>query len=109
MARTYGPPRPSTSPIGDVVLHLKQKLDGPGADVCIDAVGLAARGSLLQGSSGAARVETGPPLALGWAIETARKWRGHIAITRLRAAPQPGSPGARHEQGPSRRAWVPAT
>lgn len=67
--------------VGDVVAQLKKMTDGRGADVCIDAVGCEAKGTLAQsvfGSSKTARF-AGASTAINWAIGAVRK-AGNIAI-----------------------------
>ncbi|MGW9626557.1 zinc-dependent alcohol dehydrogenase [Microbacterium sp. NPDC055521] len=58
----------------DIVLALKKATDGLGADVVIDAVGAEADGSVLQHVTGAKlKLQGGSPVALNWAIDSARK------------------------------------
>ncbi|MFJ4045328.1 zinc-dependent alcohol dehydrogenase [Microbacterium sp. NPDC089987] len=58
----------------DIVLALKRATDGLGADVVIDAVGAEADGSVLQHVTGTKlKLQGGSPVALNWAIDSARK------------------------------------
>jgi threonine dehydrogenase-like Zn-dependent dehydrogenase len=58
----------------DVVVLLKKLTDGLGADVVIDAVGAEADGNLLQHiTSAKLKLQGGSPVALNWAIDSARK------------------------------------
>lgn len=64
----------------DVVARLLEMTDGRGPDVCIEAVGLEAKGSLLHGVLGKTlRVQAGSPVALNWAIQAARRG-GRVSI-----------------------------
>ena len=65
----------------DIVTHLKQVTDWIGADVCIDAVGAEADGSMLHTllSSKLKLEGGGSPTALNWAIDSVRKG-GNIAV-----------------------------
>lgn len=66
--------------VGDVVTHLKKMTDGRGADVCIDAVGCEAKGSLSQTIFGVgAKLMAGAATAINWAIASARK-AGNVVI-----------------------------
>jgi threonine dehydrogenase-like Zn-dependent dehydrogenase len=66
--------------VPDVVAVLREMTDGRGPDVCIDAVGLEGRGSLLHDVTGKGlRVEAGSPVALNWAIQSVRRG-GRISI-----------------------------
>jgi threonine dehydrogenase-like Zn-dependent dehydrogenase len=58
----------------DPVVYLKKATDFIGADVCIDAVGCDASGSVLQSLFGKAlKLYAGNSVALGWAINSVRK------------------------------------
>lgn len=58
----------------DVVGLLRDMTDSRGPDVCIDAVGLEAKGSTLQSLLGTRlKVQAGTATALAWAIQTVRK------------------------------------
>lgn len=59
----------------DIVVHLKKVTDWFGADVCIDAVGAEADGSLLHvfAASKLKLEGGGSPVALNWAIDSVRK------------------------------------
>ncbi len=58
----------------DIVLELKKATDYLGADVVIDAAGAEADGSFLQHVTGVKlKLQGGSPIALNWALDTARK------------------------------------
>ena len=60
--------------IGDPVLFLKKATDYLGADVCIDAVGCEAAGSVLQTITGRKTLlQAGSATALCWAINSVKK------------------------------------
>ena len=60
--------------IGDPVLFLKKATDFYGADVCIDAVGCEASGSLMQTITGRKlMLQAGSATALHWAINSVKK------------------------------------
>lgn len=60
--------------IGDPVLFLKKMTDFYGADVCIDAVGCEASGSLMQTILGRKlMLQAGSATALHWAINSVKK------------------------------------
>jgi S-(hydroxymethyl)glutathione dehydrogenase / alcohol dehydrogenase len=60
--------------VDDVVLHLKKLTAHLGADVCIEAVGAEADGSLWQTvSTTKLKLQGGSPVALNWAIDSVRK------------------------------------
>jgi threonine dehydrogenase-like Zn-dependent dehydrogenase len=60
--------------VNDIVLHLRGMTDGRGPDVCIDAVGLEANGSLLQSLTGRKlKVQAGAPTAINWSINAVRR------------------------------------
>ncbi len=60
--------------IGDPVLFLKRATDFYGADVCIDAVGCEASGSLIQTLLGRKlMLQAGAATALHWAINSVKK------------------------------------
>lgn len=65
--------------VGDVVLYLRELCGGRGADVCIDAVGMEAEGSMMHKVLGLAKMEAGSPTAINWAINTVRKG-GNVSI-----------------------------
>ncbi|WP_028655095.1 zinc-dependent alcohol dehydrogenase [Nocardioides sp. J54] len=66
--------------VRDVVVELKKQTDHLGADVVIDAVGAEADGNLLQHvSSAKLKLQGGSPIALNWAIDSARKG-GTVAV-----------------------------
>jgi threonine dehydrogenase-like Zn-dependent dehydrogenase len=58
----------------DIVVELKRTTDFLGADVVIDAVGAEADGALVQHvTSAKLKLQGGSPIALNWAIDSARK------------------------------------
>ncbi|RYY87117.1 MAG: glutathione-dependent formaldehyde dehydrogenase [Chitinophagaceae bacterium] len=60
--------------IGDPVLFLKKTTDYFGADVCIDAVGCEAAGSMMQTLTGRkGLLQAGSATALQWAINSVKK------------------------------------
>jgi S-(hydroxymethyl)glutathione dehydrogenase / alcohol dehydrogenase len=60
--------------IGDVAVFLKKQTDSLGADVCIDAVGNDASGSMLHTLFGKKlKWEAGSAVALHWAINSVKK------------------------------------
>ena len=60
--------------IGDPVLFMKKATDGLGADVCIDAVGAEANGSIAQAVLGRGlKLVGGAATSLHWAINSVRK------------------------------------
>lgn len=62
------------SEVDDIVLALKKMTGHLGADVVIDAVGAEADGSVLQHVTGAKlKLQGGSPVAVNWAIDSARK------------------------------------
>jgi threonine dehydrogenase-like Zn-dependent dehydrogenase len=66
--------------VDDMAIHLKKMTDWLGADVCIDAVGCEAEGSLLQRLTGVRlKLQAGAATVLHWAINSARKG-GRISI-----------------------------
>jgi threonine dehydrogenase-like Zn-dependent dehydrogenase len=65
--------------VDDVVQHLRDMTDGRGPDVCIDAVGLEASGSLIHRTLGGLGLQAGAATALSWAIDAVRKG-GNVSI-----------------------------
>ena len=66
--------------VGDMALHLKKMTDWLGPDVCIDAVGCEASGSVAQTISGRyLKMQAGAATALHWAINSVRKG-GNVSI-----------------------------
>jgi alcohol dehydrogenase len=64
----------------DIITHLKRTTDGLGPDVCIDAVGAEADGSMLHTMLAKFKMEGGgSPTALNWCIDSVRKG-GTIAV-----------------------------
>jgi threonine dehydrogenase-like Zn-dependent dehydrogenase len=60
--------------VDDPVQQIKKMTDHLGADVCIDAVGAEADGSLLQKVTGYhVPIQAGVPTALGWSINSVKK------------------------------------
>jgi threonine dehydrogenase-like Zn-dependent dehydrogenase len=64
----------------DVVGRLRKMTDGRGPDVCIDAVGCEASGSLMQKALGTMFVQAGAVTALNWAIQSVRRAGNVVAI-----------------------------
>ncbi|HEV7919538.1 MAG TPA: zinc-dependent alcohol dehydrogenase [Thermoanaerobaculia bacterium] len=77
----YGPAETfNFKEIDDPVVYLKKITDHLGADVCIDAVGCDAKGSLLQTFTGVKmKMQAGAATALMWAINSVRK-AGTVSI-----------------------------
>jgi len=69
----------SFAEVDDVVAHLKRLTDGRGDDVCLDAVGLEASGSVGHRLLGATMLQAGAAHVLGWAIDAARRG-GRVSI-----------------------------
>jgi threonine dehydrogenase-like Zn-dependent dehydrogenase len=65
--------------VGDVVMYLRELCGGRGADVCIDAVGMEAEGSMMHKVLGLAKLEAGAPTAINWSIDAVRKG-GNVSI-----------------------------
>jgi threonine dehydrogenase-like Zn-dependent dehydrogenase len=66
--------------VDDMALHIKKMTDWLGADVCIDAVGCEASGSLAQTMTGRwMMLQAGAATALHWAINSVRKG-GNVSI-----------------------------
>lgn len=66
--------------VEDPVVYLKKITDHLGADVCIDAVGCDAAGSMLQTFTGLkAKLQAGSATAVMWAINSVRK-AGTVSI-----------------------------
>lgn len=66
--------------VTDIVGHLKKLTEGRGPDVCIDAVGLEACGSIFHNVFGKAlKLEAGAPTALNWSIDAVRPG-GRVSI-----------------------------
>jgi threonine dehydrogenase-like Zn-dependent dehydrogenase len=62
------------SEVADPIMHLKEMTGGRGPDVCIDAVGLEADGSMMHNFLGIqAMLQAGSPTAIEWSINTVRK------------------------------------
>jgi threonine dehydrogenase-like Zn-dependent dehydrogenase len=60
--------------VGDMAIHIKKMTDWLGADVCIDAVGGEAVGSMLQQLTGRyLKLQAGAATVLHWAINSVRK------------------------------------
>jgi threonine dehydrogenase-like Zn-dependent dehydrogenase len=73
--------------VDDIVTHLIRDTDGRGADVCIDAVGCEASGSLFQKITGPLlKLQSGAATAIGWAIQSVRK-AGHVSIVGVYGPP----------------------
>jgi threonine dehydrogenase-like Zn-dependent dehydrogenase len=66
--------------VKDIVSHIQAITDGRGADVCIDAVGCEAKGSLPQTLFGTkAKLMAGSATAINWCIASVRKG-GNVVI-----------------------------
>jgi threonine dehydrogenase-like Zn-dependent dehydrogenase len=66
--------------VGDIVGYLKDQFEGRGPDVCIDAVGMEAEGSLMHRALGLSLfLQAGAPTAIQWCIDTVRKG-GNVSI-----------------------------
>jgi threonine dehydrogenase-like Zn-dependent dehydrogenase len=63
----------------DVVTYLRKTTNGRGPDVCIDAVGCEAKGSVLQSALGRSMLQAGNATALNWAIQSVRR-AGNVVI-----------------------------
>ena len=73
--------------VDDPVMALREMTGGRGADVCIDAVGMEAEGSALQGALGSKlELQAGAATALAWCIQTARKG-GNVSIVGVYGPP----------------------
>ena len=57
----------------DVVARLKQMTDGRGPDVCIDAVGCEASGSMLHRMLGMSKMQAGMANVIAWSIQSVRR------------------------------------
>jgi threonine dehydrogenase-like Zn-dependent dehydrogenase len=67
--------------VGDIVTYLKETTEGRGPDVCIDAVGLEAEGSMLHEFLGRIlQVQAGNPIAIDWCIHAVRKGGNVVLI-----------------------------
>jgi threonine dehydrogenase-like Zn-dependent dehydrogenase len=66
--------------VGDMALHIKKMTDWLGADVCIDAVGGDAAGSVAQTVTGRLmKMQAGAATVLHWCINSVRKG-GNVSI-----------------------------
>ncbi|RZL37577.1 MAG: glutathione-dependent formaldehyde dehydrogenase [Rubrivivax sp.] len=66
--------------VNDMAIKIKSMTDGLGADVCIDAVGCEAAGSMLQQLTGVKmKLQAGAATVLHWAINSVRKG-GNVSI-----------------------------
>ena len=66
--------------VNDIVQHMKELTEFLGADVCIDAVGAEADGSIGQViTTSKLKLQGGSPVAVNWAIDTVRKG-GNVSI-----------------------------
>ena len=66
--------------VDDIVMHIKKLTDYLGADVCIEAVGAEADGSLWQLlTTTKLKLQGGSPVALNWAIDSVRK-AGNVSV-----------------------------
>lgn len=57
----------------DVVKRLKDMTGGRGPDVCIDAVGCEASGSMMQRALGKAKLQAGSATAIEWSLHAVRR------------------------------------
>ncbi|MFO0612172.1 MAG: zinc-dependent alcohol dehydrogenase [Polyangiaceae bacterium] len=79
-ARYNGVETVNFTEVDDPVMHLLKMTDKRGADVCIDAVGCEAKGSLAQSFFGVrAKLMAGSATAINWSIAVARK-AAHVVI-----------------------------
>ncbi len=87
-ARCYGRAEAvDFSKVDDVVTHLRDMTDGRGPDVCIEAVGLEANGSLLHDVLGKRlMLQAGSPVALNWAIQSVRRG-GRVSVVGVYGPP----------------------
>ncbi len=66
--------------VKDMAIHIKKMTDGLGADVCIDAVGCEATGSVAHEITGRyMKMQAGSAIVLHWAINSVRKG-GNVSI-----------------------------
>jgi threonine dehydrogenase-like Zn-dependent dehydrogenase len=66
--------------VDDMAIHIKKMTDWLGADVCIDAVGCEADGSVAQKLTGLVmKLQAGSATVLHWAINSVRKG-GNVSI-----------------------------
>jgi threonine dehydrogenase-like Zn-dependent dehydrogenase len=73
--------------VDDVVKEILHETDGRGADVCIDAVGCEASGSIMQKFSGVLmKMQAGAATAINWCIQSVRK-AGHVSIVGVYGPP----------------------
>jgi threonine dehydrogenase-like Zn-dependent dehydrogenase len=73
--------------VDDIVSLLKELTGGRGPDVCIDAVGMEARGSKMHRFLGlSAKIESGAPTALTWCIDAVRK-AGNVSVVGVYGPP----------------------
>src|SRR5207248_1932840 len=57
--------------VDDIVMYLKEICGGRGPDVCIDAVGMEAEGSMAHRALGLKlKAEAGAATVIGWCIDT---------------------------------------
>jgi threonine dehydrogenase-like Zn-dependent dehydrogenase len=64
----------------DVVGRLKAMTGGHGPDVCIDAVGCEASGSILQKALGMSMLQAGAATAVAWSIQAVRRGGNVVLI-----------------------------
>jgi threonine dehydrogenase-like Zn-dependent dehydrogenase len=87
MARSFaGAETVNFDEVDDIVVHLIKMTDGRGADVCIDAVGLEASGSVGHRLLGATMLQAGAAHVLGWAIDAARRG-GRVSVVGVYGPP----------------------
>jgi threonine dehydrogenase-like Zn-dependent dehydrogenase len=70
----------------DVLTVLRELTEGRGADVCIEAVGCEASGSLPETVSGKMFMQAGAPTALFWSVHAARRG-GRVSIVGVYGPP----------------------
>ncbi len=67
--------------VGDIISHLKEMTGGRGPEVCIDAVGLEADGSMMHDFLGRIlMVQAGSPTVIEWAINVVQKGGNVVLI-----------------------------
>jgi threonine dehydrogenase-like Zn-dependent dehydrogenase len=73
--------------VPDIVARLREMTDGRGPDVCIEAVGCEADGSILHDVLGRRLLlQAGSPVALNWAIQSVRR-AGRVSIVGVYGPP----------------------
>ncbi len=72
--------------VDDVLAVLRDMTDGKGADVCVEAVGCEASGSIPNKLSGMMMMQAGSPTALFWSIYSAKRG-GRVSIVGVYGPP----------------------